>query len=366
MGVTTNGDGVSADAHERYDELAGELAAVRAEHAAAVAQLELELEKLRSERHAEGAARRRTRRPWTRRASLAEAEPQPLMSRRRLFGLLGGAAAAGGLAAAGSVLAAEPAGATAVTTGAADGDAFQLGGVNKCTSTTSVEASSGLAGLLGISDGSDGFGVEGICSNGTSAIGVWGVSGTGYGLVGSGQGLAPIRLESSFSIVGAPSSGTHVHGELFVDKNSALFFCTANGTPGTWVNLSTGSKLVTIAAARIYDSRPGNLPNTGPKTPITNGTIVNLNVTNNSSGVPATASAVLGNLTVTNTAGPGFLTVWKQGASQPATSNINWVAGQTIANNFTSQVNTSNSEISVTLGGPGPTDFLVDIVGYYP
>jgi hypothetical protein len=148
-----------------------------------------------------------------------------------------------------------------------------------------------------------------------------------------------------------------------MDGNATLWQCILTGTPGTWVNLLTPA-LTTIPPARIYDSRPGNNPLTPPKMPITTGTVVSLDVTSNSS-VPSNATAVLGNLTVTNTAGLGYLTVWQEGATQPATSNINWAAGQTIANNFTSQVNPANSKISVTLGGPGPTDFIVDILGYY-
>ena len=35
-----------------------------------------------------------------------------------------------------------------------------------------------------------------------------------------------------------------------------------------------------------------------------------------------------------------------------------------MANNFTSQIGTSN-QISVQCGG-GPTDFIIDIFGYYP
>jgi hypothetical protein len=60
---------------------------------------------------------------------------------------------------------------------------------------------------------------------------------------------------------------------------------------------------------------------------------------------------VLGNLTVTNSGGAGFLTVCANGGTQPATSNINMSPGITFANNFTSGVNASNHKISVTWGG---------------
>jgi hypothetical protein len=36
----------------------------------------------------------------------------------------------------------------------------------------------------------------------------------------------------------APTTGTHTVGDLFVDQGSALYFCTASGTPGTWKQVS--------------------------------------------------------------------------------------------------------------------------------
>jgi hypothetical protein len=44
---------------------------------------------------------------------------------------------------------------------------------------------------------------------------------------------APIRMAAA-STPGAPTSGAHHRGELYVDSNGALFYCTTDGTPGTW------------------------------------------------------------------------------------------------------------------------------------
>jgi hypothetical protein len=43
-------------------------------------------------------------------------------------------------------------------------------------------------------------------------------------------------------------------------------------------------------------------------------------------GVPKTATAVLTNLTVTNTAGAGFLAMFSAAVSYPGNSSINWFA----------------------------------------
>ena len=48
--------------------------------------------------------------------------------------------------------------------------------------------------------------------------------------------VAPIRLDPA-ATPGAPQSGTHHKGELYVDSNGQLFLCIAdsiNGTAGTW------------------------------------------------------------------------------------------------------------------------------------
>jgi len=63
-----------------------------------------------------------------------------------------------------------------------------------------------------------------------TAIGA--ASTNGIGLDVSGK-EAPIRLFPA-STAGAPTAGPHHRGELYVDSNGALFFCTADGTPGTW------------------------------------------------------------------------------------------------------------------------------------
>jgi hypothetical protein len=44
---------------------------------------------------------------------------------------------------------------------------------------------------------------------------------------------APIRMFPA-STPGAPTSGVHHRGELYVDSAGLLFYCSADGTPGTW------------------------------------------------------------------------------------------------------------------------------------
>jgi hypothetical protein len=245
-----------------------------------------------------------------------------------------------------------------VTAGAANGDALQIGGSNTCSAVTNLTSSGASDGMVVTADGAGFVGIRGVCDT-NGATGVLGHATLGYGLVGIG-GAAPLALSPNAGV--GPPSGTHFRGEFYIDGTGSLFLCTATGSPATWVKLS--SPLVTIPPARVYDSRVGQLPATGPKSPITNGATVNVDVTGNSSGVPSGASGVLGNITVVLPSGGVALTVFGEGQTQPATSNINASVGGIVANNFTSKVGTSNG-ISI-FGSGGPTDFVIDIFGYYP
>jgi hypothetical protein len=79
--------------------------------------------------------------------------------------------------------------------------------------------------------------------------------------------------------------------------------------------------------------------------------------------VPADASAVVLNLTVTAPAGPGFVTVYPTGVARPNASSINVDrAGQTIANLVTVPVGASDS---VDIYSQSAADLIADVQGYY-
>jgi streptogramin lyase len=79
-------------------------------------------------------------------------------------------------------------------------------------------------------------------------------------------------------------------------------------------------------------------------------------------GVPATASAVILNVTVTNTTAPSYLTVYPC-ATRPTTSDLNWVGGQTVPN---LTVATLSSVGAVCFYNAfGSTDVVVDLFGYF-
>ncbi len=74
---------------------------------------------------------------------------------------------------------------------------------------------------------------QGVLGYSGSAAGVQGYSGSA-GVGGQFQGgRAQVYLVPA-STAGAPTSGAHSMGELFLDSGGALYLCKATGTPGTW------------------------------------------------------------------------------------------------------------------------------------
>jgi adhesin/invasin len=116
----------------------------------------------------------------------------------------------------------------------------------------------------------------------------------------------------------------------------------------------TASAYFAQAPKRILDTR-----STGQR--LTGGTL-NLTVAGGSTTVPASAGAVVLNVTVTGTVGAGFLTVWPTGNVMPTVSNLNWAAGDVRPNLVTVQVGTGGQ---VSLYANSPTDVVVDEEGYY-
>jgi hypothetical protein len=236
-------------------------------------------------------------------------------------------------------------------------------------------------GVIGNDDSvGGGFGVKGVSNNGVGvyamttgnsnnavvafdngAVGGFGLnagSSNGIGIFANG-GVAPILLNPS-ATAGPPSIGTHQVGEIYVDSAGVFWGCVAGGTPGTWRSLI--EQLIPVSPPqRAYDSR---VTNSGPGPLLSGTTSAPISLT--SAGVPASSRAALINLTVVNTTGNGYLTLFAAGGSKPATSNINWSqSGVILANNATPSLSAAGA-VQVACGGSGGTDFIIDVFGYYP
>src|SRR5665647_827609 len=83
-------------------------------------------------------------------------------------------------------------------------------------------------------------------------------------------------------------------------------------------------------------------------------------------GVPSSGvSAVVLNVTVTETTAGGYLTVSPSGSPRPTVSNVNWSSGGvTIPNAVVVKLGTGG-KVDVFQSGPGTAQVIVDVAGYY-
>ena len=138
--------------------------------------------------------------------------------------------------------------------------------------------------------------------------------------------------------------------DLVVDVSG--WFTDAGGT--------TGGDYFALAPTRFLDTRT-------TRTPIPPGGVRPLQV-GGVNGLPAMGgagapSAVVATITVTNPAAGGFVTAWPDGYTRPLASDLNWSAGNTVANLVV--VALGPTGVIDLYNGGGTADFIVDVVGYY-
>jgi len=80
-------------------------------------------------------------------------------------------------------------------------------------------------------------------------------------------------------------------------------------------------------------------------------------------GVSGAADSVVMNVTVADTTGSSFLTVWPTGAAQPTASNLNWVPGEVVPNAVTVKLGTSG-QLSI-FNNSGNVDVIADVAGWF-
>ena len=114
-----------------------------------------------------------------------------------------------------------------------------------------------------------------------------------------------------------------------------------------------------VTPTRALDTRNGTGAPVGPLGPGASMTLTVAGV----AGVPANASAVIMNVTATGGSAGGFLTVYPSDAtSVPTATNVNFSAGQTIANLVIVPVR--NGTVNI-FNGFGTVDVVADITGYF-
>ncbi len=128
----------------------------------------------------------------------------------------------------------------------------------------------------------------------------------------------------------------------------------------TSVSVTTaGSDYTAYGPLRLLDTRNG----TGaPKAKLTSAAPIKLRIAGNGK-IPASATAVTLNLTLTNATGNGNIVAYPDG-STVQTSNLNYSAGQTVANLAIVPIG-PDGYVDLAKQGPGAVDMIADVEGYF-
>lgn len=158
------------------------------------------------------------------------------------------------------------------------------------------------------------------------------------------------------AMAAAAVAGALLLGFLVVPGVSSA--ATPSASPAT----TASGTYVPVTPTRITDTRAGSgEPNAGD----TIGPAASLTVqVGGVGGVPSNASVAVLNVTAINPTVDGFLSVNPGGQTGvPTVSNLNFVAGQTVANLVTVPLSASGA-VSI-FNHDGNTDVAVDVFGYY-
>lgn len=152
------------------------------------------------------------------------------------------------------------------------------------------------------------------------------------------------------------------------DPNNTAYFLVVNIGQNAVLRGATvtafgqAGSLVMIPPQRVLDTRT---PNQGPAK-VPSGSLRSFTV---DTIVPRIAVAALLNVTLDQTAGSGFLTVFApddvDNIVAPAVSNINWYTDNQIVANLAISAMVGEADIYFTTGGPGSTHVIIDVIGYF-
>jgi hypothetical protein len=149
------------------------------------------------------------------------------------------------------------------------------------------------------------------------------IGGIGIQASGGSASASPLQLVPS-TITGAPTTGAHSLGEIFVDKVGSMWICAVAGTPGIWVRVVTALAGATTPGThllahpiRMFSKKIATKHSAAVQ--VTGRTVSGLQV-------PAGAVGVIGTLSVSGTGTHGHLSTYATAphASTPLTTSLSW------------------------------------------
>jgi hypothetical protein len=226
---------------------------------------------------------------------------------------------------------------------------------------------SGARGLIATANAS-GIGTVRADNNATGGFAVTGLAPNGADFLAFGSGI--------YAMNSSPNADTTNHraGDVY-RVGDTMYATVVAGTPGTRRVLAAtdaAGSLFPIEPFRAFDSRrpepaPGALTQGESRTVSVADARSSTGAVVTTDAVPAGATAIAYNLTITQTTLAGHLNLTPGGSGAGTASIINWTAaGITIANASTVKIDASR-QVSIHCGGLAgcSTHVVLDVVGYY-
>ena len=129
---------------------------------------------------------------------------------------------------------------------------------------------------------------------------------------------------------------------------------------GWYGGADPGGRYHPVTPERSLDTRLGQ---GAPAAKVAAGATLGVQITGQGAVPPAGVAAVVLNVTVTDPTAAGWITAWPAGDSQPLTSNLNFLPGQTVANLVTVKVGAGG--MVNLFNSAGSTHLIADVAGWY-
>ena len=178
-------------------------------------------------------------------------------------------------------------------------------------------------------------------------------------------GSPPTLTKMQLDVVAAHNARA---GDLDGDGDLDIFGADLSGSPPAKVHLNAGVppptaiRLHPVAPCRLVDTRGPLGPSGGPTLFAQSTRVFSLAGT---CGIPATARALVLNVTVAQPSALGHVTLYPVGVAPPRASMLNFAAGRTRANNGTVTV-AAGGWLAVFSGQvSGTSHLIIDVTGYY-
>jgi DNA-binding beta-propeller fold protein YncE len=176
---------------------------------------------------------------------------------------------------------------------------------------------------------------------------------TVFTAAGAGSSTSDVQFSAGQTVAGlvtiAPSDG-----EITIQNNSAGTVQLVADFDGYYSD--AGSGFQGVAPERVMDTRSG----LGAAGPVPSKGVARLNL---SGHVPAGATAAVLNLTATAPTAAGDIIAYADGQPVPGTSNLNFSADQTVANQVIVPLTSGSADFYND--SPGKVQLIADLSGYY-